>query len=788
MARSAIRRRALWLLAGGVAAVGACTGRVEAGPVASPTPTVTPTASPTPTVNWPQLALAQLVTGLSAPSHIANAGDGSGRLFIVQQGGIIRLFKNGDLQPTSFLDIHTKVSCCGERGLLSVAFPPDYANKNHFYVYYTNPGGNLVIARYGLTADPDVADPNSENIILTIAHPTFSNHNGGQLAFGPSDGYLYIGIGDGGSGGDPNNNGQNTNVLLGKLLRIDVESGAIPYAIPASNPTITPTPSRPEIWAFGLRNPWRFSFDRQTSDLYIADVGQDSYEEIDYQPAASVGGQNYGWHIMEGFHCYNATSCDPTGLTLPVLEYDHSAGNCSVTGGFVYRGLQFPRMQGLYFYADYCTGRISATRHSGAGWPNMQLYDAPFSITTFGEDEGGELFVADYSGGTIYALIDAAVPTWTPTVTGTPTITRTPSRTETSASTATATRTPTQTATTTGTSTVTATLTRTTSATVTPSVTLTPTATPTFVVSGHITYYSSSLPVPGATVQLAGPASTAAASDSNGQFGFTGLDASTWVITPHKIGDVDTGLSALDAVYMLQSSIGLRQLSAAQQLACDVSGNGTVSAFDAVLLLRRQIGLTAGLPAAQLCGSDWLFVPQPAVVPHQQTTAPQLLGGSCTPGSIQWSPLTGTAANQDFVAIALGDCTGNWQPTSGVAAAAHASTSRAEPARLRVGPGRAVGRRLRVPLEVRATAFSGLTAALQYDPKLLAARGVHRVGSGPGALVQSYEPSPGIVTIAMASAAPLPDRTRLFLQFDVLQPGAHASIRVLQAAVESVNR
>ena len=297
-------------------------------------------------VTWPQLGLAPAITGLAQPTYIISARDGSGRLFVVLQGGTIRIIKNGVLQSTPFLDISTRVSCCGERGLLSVAFPPGYAGKGHFYVYYTNTAGNLVIARYSLTANPDVADASSEAIVLTIDHPTFSNHNGGQLAFGP-DGYLYIGTGDGGSAGDPNGNGQNTNVLLAKVLRIDVESGATPYAIPGSNPVITPTPSRGEIWAYGLRNPWRFSFDRSTGDLYIGDVGQNNYEEVDFQPAASSGGQNYGWNIMEGLHCYNATTCNMSGLTLPVLEYDHSASNCAITGGFVYRGTQFARMQGI---------------------------------------------------------------------------------------------------------------------------------------------------------------------------------------------------------------------------------------------------------------------------------------------------------------------------------------------------------------------------------------------------------------------------------------------------------
>lgn len=372
-------------------------------------------------VSWPSIGLTSPIPGLSLPVFITSARDGSGRLFVVLQGGTIQLIKNGTVQSTPFLSISDRVSCCGERGLLSVAFPPDYTSKGYFYVYYTDTSGNLAIARYFLTGNPDIADATSEVILLTIPHPTFANHNGGQLAFGPNDGYLYIGTGDGGGAGDTSNNAQNTNVLLGKILRIDVESGAVPYAIPASNPTITPTPSRHEIWALGVRNPWRFSFDRATADLYIGDVGQASYEEIDYQTASSIGGENYGWHIMEGFHCYNASVCDSTGLTLPIFEYPHTAGNCSITGGYVYRGAQSSRMAGIYFYADYCTGQIWGLQRDGSTWVNSPLLDAPFNITSFGEDEAGELYVADYTNGAINRIVDTA-----PTATATPTPTATP--------------------------------------------------------------------------------------------------------------------------------------------------------------------------------------------------------------------------------------------------------------------------------------------------------------------------------------------------------------------------
>lgn len=353
----------------------------------------------------PVLTPTLYVTGFSRPTQITHAGDGSQRLFIAEQNGLVRIIRNQALIEKSFLDISGRVSCCGERGLLGLAFPPNYANKGYFYINYTDTSGNTVVARYHVTTDPDVADPNSEEILLTIVQP-FANHNGGHLTFGP-DGYLYIGTGDGGSGGDPHNNGQSLITLLGKILRIDVESGARPYAIPPINPFASISAYRSEIWAFGLRNPWRFSFDRQTGDLYIGDVGQNAYEEIDFQPASSPGGENYGWRIMEGIHCYNASSCNQSGLTLPVVEYDHSQG-CSVTGGVVYRGQRFPRLAGTYLYGDYCSGRIWGLTLLSGSQENTQLFDAPYPISTFGEDEAGEVYLADYGSGTIYQITDAA--------------------------------------------------------------------------------------------------------------------------------------------------------------------------------------------------------------------------------------------------------------------------------------------------------------------------------------------------------------------------------------------
>ena len=352
---------------------------------------------------WPQISLVKRFSGLTQPVHITHAGDGSGRLFFVEQPGRIRVSRGGTLLPVPFLDIASRVSCCGERGLLSVAFPPGYGSKRYFYVDYTDTAGNTVISRHRLGADADVADPGSEQIVLTIAQP-YSNHNGGQLAFGP-DGYLYVGMGDGGSGGDPQNNAQSPTSLLGKILRIDVESGAAPYAVPVSNPFAGRAGYRGEIWALGLRNPWRFSFDRRTGDLFIGDVGQNRYEEVDFQPAGDPGGENYGWRIMEAGHCYDPNPCNQTGLLQPVFEYDHSQG-CSVTGGFVYRGSLYPRMQGVYFFADYCSGRLWGLRRDGNSFQSTQLLDSPYTVSTFGEDEAGNVYLADYGRGDVYQVTD----------------------------------------------------------------------------------------------------------------------------------------------------------------------------------------------------------------------------------------------------------------------------------------------------------------------------------------------------------------------------------------------
>ncbi|NJK79081.1 MAG: PQQ-dependent sugar dehydrogenase [Chloroflexaceae bacterium] len=377
---------------------------------------------------WPELELGNEISGLERPVFITHAGDGSGRIFVVEQEGRIRIIRDGALLETPFLNIPGRVLCCGERGLLSVAFPPDYATTGQLYVYYTdqNNNGATVVSRFSISDDPDRADGTSEEVLLTIDQP-FDNHNGGQLAFGPNDGYLYIGTGDGGSGGDPQDRAQTTSDLLGKILRIDVTRtmGELPYAIPPTNPYTQTAGYAPEIWALGLRNPWRFSFDRATGDLYIGDVGQGSIEEISYQPAASTGGENYGWRCKEGSNDFNMSDdCANLQLVDPVVEYPHDV-SCSVTGGYVYRGPAFPLMQGVYIYGDYCSGYVwGLRRNSEQNWENILLLETGFfgSLSSFGEDEAGNLYIANLANGAIVQVIDTAAP---PPATATPTTTAT---------------------------------------------------------------------------------------------------------------------------------------------------------------------------------------------------------------------------------------------------------------------------------------------------------------------------------------------------------------------------
>jgi glucose/arabinose dehydrogenase len=348
------------------------------------------------------LALDTVVTGLDLPLYLtAPAGDS--RLFIVEKTGRIRIVKDGELLPTPFLDISANVSTGSEQGLLSMAFHPDYASNGFFYVDYTDTNGDTRVIRYTVSAgNPDVSDPGSAKTLLMVEQP-FANHNGGLVLFG-RDGMLYIGLGDGGSGGDPFGNGQSLGTLLGKILRIDVDAGD-PYAIPPDNPFVGREGARGEIWAYGLRNPWRFSFDAATDRLYVADVGEGVWEEVDIVPARQ-GGQNYGWNTMEGKHCFDSSSCDQTGLTLPVLEYSHSDG-CSITGGNVYRGSLAPALAGQYFYSDFCSGFLRSFTFDGNTVTSETTWDVGDigNVQSFGEDAAGELYILS-ANGTVYRVRD----------------------------------------------------------------------------------------------------------------------------------------------------------------------------------------------------------------------------------------------------------------------------------------------------------------------------------------------------------------------------------------------
>ena len=348
-----------------------------------------------------QVVLQQFSTGYTAPIEVENCGDS--RLFIVQQSGQIMIAdSSGKKINTAFIDISDRVLSNGEQGLLGLAFDPNYLSNGYFYVNYINKSGNTQISRFN-AAKPasNTANPSSEKFILQIQQP-FTNHNGGDLRFG-TDGYLYIGMGDGGSGGDPNNNAQNPQSLLGKMLRIDVHHGD-PYSIPASNPFADSSNYKKEIWALGLRNPFRWSFDPTTNLLIIADVGQDLYEEINAQPA-NRGGINYGWRCYEGKHPYNTSGCNPKSFyTLPVYEYQHSSttGDCSIIGGFVYRGKKYNAFKGKYFFTDYCSGLIRVLTQTGSV---TSVYNGDdYSYVSFGEDKNHELYIVNSVNGTIYQL------------------------------------------------------------------------------------------------------------------------------------------------------------------------------------------------------------------------------------------------------------------------------------------------------------------------------------------------------------------------------------------------
>ncbi len=347
------------------------------------------------------LDVEEVASDLAEPLFVTHAGDGSGRIFVVEKGGTIRTVPDGDL----FLDIRERVgSDASEQGLLGLAFHPQFEENDLFYVNYTNQEGDTVVARYTAPGDRTQGDPESEQVVLTQDQPA-ANHNGGMLAFGP-DGYLYIGLGDGGGAGDQFGNGQNPDTFLAKILRIDVNAGGEqPYTVPRDNPFVGQEGTRPEIWATGLRNPWRFSFDRGTGDLYIGDVGQNRYEWVNYQPAGLREGRNYGWPITEGNHCFDAENCDRTGLTPPVAEYTHDDGNCSITGGYVYRGARYPQLRGSYVFGDYCSGQLWTLARNGENeWVMTEMTDTDRTISSFGEDEAGELYLTDIQDGAVYRV------------------------------------------------------------------------------------------------------------------------------------------------------------------------------------------------------------------------------------------------------------------------------------------------------------------------------------------------------------------------------------------------
>ncbi len=350
-----------------------------------------PIQEPTPD----SVRLQTIASGLSSPVDLQSPA-GDSRQFVVEQPGRIRIIQNGQLVSTPFLDIRSKVGSGGERGLLGLAFHPNFATNRFFYVNYTDLSGDTRVERYTVpAATPNIADPATAKLIITIDQPA-SNHNGGQLQFGP-DGKLYIGMGDGGGGGDTDNHAQNRGDLLGDLLRVDVDAGD-PYGIPADNPYATSTQFRGEIWAYGLRNPWRFSFDRTSGLLFVADVGQNEFEEIN-AVSATQANINYGWRLMEGAHCFNPSNCNTNGLQLPVHEYSHNDG-CSVTGGYVYRGSAIPGIVGHYFYSDFCSGFLKSFRVVNGAATDHRTWSVGDlgNVLSFGVDAAGELYVLTQNG------------------------------------------------------------------------------------------------------------------------------------------------------------------------------------------------------------------------------------------------------------------------------------------------------------------------------------------------------------------------------------------------------
>ena len=352
-----------------------------------------------------QIKLLKVAGNLANPVDIVAQPNSSSRLYFVLQGGKVVLYNGSRVLATPFLNLSSSIASGGERGLLSLAFHPSYASNGYFYVLYTAPVGDVTLARFKVSSsNKNVANASSKLVLLSIPHSQHSNHNGGKLLFG-RDGYLYLSVGDGGGSGDADDNAQDLGTLLGKLLRINV-NGATPYTIPASNPFVGTPGARPEIWAYGLRNLWRFSFDRSNGNLYLGDVGQDLWEEVSFQAASSHGGENYGWRRMEGKHCFDpATACNDGTLKLPIFEYSHSNG-CSVTGGFVYRGAQFPAIAGKYLYADYCNGVIRGAKKVNGVWTTSALLSTGKLISTFGQDRSGELYIAEHgSAGGVYRIV-----------------------------------------------------------------------------------------------------------------------------------------------------------------------------------------------------------------------------------------------------------------------------------------------------------------------------------------------------------------------------------------------
>ncbi|MCC6453573.1 MAG: PQQ-dependent sugar dehydrogenase [Caldilineaceae bacterium] len=431
------RLRLIWLIMGALllAGCGSPAPTATPAPVATASQTAAPTEAPSeanllPTVTAPvaaaptaervaaptfdpaqtQVVLQPVYEGFDRPVFVTHANDGSGRIFVVEKQGSIRIVRGGVVEPERFLTIRDRVTSSGnEQGLLGLAFAPNFGESGYFFVNYTDVAGDTVISRFQVdAANPDVADPNSEFLVLHFDQPA-RNHNGGMLAFGP-DGYLWIGTGDGGGANDTYGNGQNPNTFLGKMLRLDVTSDpGVAYRIPPDNPWVDADWSGvdvlDEVWAVGLRNPWRYSFDRATGDLWIADVGQNVYEEVNYTVAGNPGGLNYGWPIMEGLHCFQGGNCDQTGLELPVVEYDHANG-CSITGGYVYRGSLFPDLAGVYIFADYCSGLVWATtRGSDDVWNTTMVFESGALISSFGEDEAGELYATDLNSGVVYQVM-----------------------------------------------------------------------------------------------------------------------------------------------------------------------------------------------------------------------------------------------------------------------------------------------------------------------------------------------------------------------------------------------